>query len=80
MAVSLGHSYICVSDDFSDDVQIDPGIDHMGDEGVAQVVEVEISDAGATACIFEGCAHVMIRLPVLPGEEKIGVRMRWDFR
>ena len=53
VSVSLGHRCVRVADDFPDDVQVDPHIDHMCDESMAQVVEVKILDACAAAGIFE---------------------------
>jgi len=34
VSVSLGHRCVRVTDDFSDDVQVDPGVNHMGDESM----------------------------------------------
>jgi len=80
VAVSFRHRRVRVADDLSDDVQVDPRIDHMSDEGMPEIVEAEIPDARPAARILERCPHIVEMFPVLSGEEEIAIRTFRDLR
>ncbi len=72
VSVSLGHRCVRVADEFSDDVHVDFRVDHMGDERIAQVVEMPIFDARAASRIFVGVdyTHVVAacKKPIIMGK------------